>query len=138
MKITKLLTGALTVLVLALTPAAMADEGKGKGKGDRKGGGKRGPGPNATTEERVAALKKRIAANPGMEKRLLAKFDDDKSDDLSDAELTKAVEAFKKRHGDRRRGDGKGRPGGRKGDGKKGDGKKGDGKKKPKEGGDAS
>ena len=88
---------------------------------DKDGDGK------LTGDEQLAALKSLIEKNEGMKKRIIARFDKDKSGDLSDAEIGQAAKGFF-------RGSGKGRPdGARPGPGKgKPDGARpGAGKGKP-------
>jgi hypothetical protein len=82
--------------------AAMASFGN-------RGGGRPGVDPNLTPEQRLAAMKERIANSEEMKKRLLERFDTDPKDgELSDAELTKAMESFRSRTGGPR---GEGKPG---------------------------
>ncbi len=109
MKIHRLFTGAIALITLSFSTAAMADEEgapgqkpaveKGKGRPERPGG--RGPGgANLTEEERLAAMKERLAGNEEMKKRLLERFDTDPKDgELSDAELKTALASFGNRGG---------------------------------------
>lgn len=57
--------------------------------------------------ERLAALKKRVASDEKLAKRIKARFDADNNDKLSDQELTKAAAAMHKRQGRGKEGNGK-------------------------------
>ena len=73
---------------------------------DKDGDGK------LTGDEQLAALKSLIEKNEGMKKRIIARFDKDKSGDLSDAEIGQAAKGFFRGPGRGRPGAGKGKPDG--------------------------
>lgn len=52
-------------------------------------------------EERLAAFRKHLESNPELSEKVLARFDDDSSGDLSDSELEKAASKMKRARGAR-------------------------------------